>query len=325
MARIQLPKPGRPAVIVEAEGEGGLDQLDRDTVINLYKAHGAILFRGFGPGLEQFGSFARLFCSSAAHNESPGRELLDPAQRIQSVNGGDMPFALHPELSREPWKPDVAFFGCISAPQAGGETTICDGIELVRALPDEVRQGLEGRRLIYFMPTWPGLFEFWLGTPEPSDTLLANPPATCPYRFARMPDGSVARYFTRPALHRPMFAAEPAFGNFLLFARFNNNRGDFPLLDDLHPVPEAWLQAIRRTGDELSQAIAWREGDVLMLDNTRFMHGRRAIHDAGERRIATFFGYLEFAEPDSEEPPEAPWRRGDFVPPRSPMLSAQTA
>ena len=55
-----------------------------------------------------------------------------------------------------------------------------------------------------------------------------------------------------------------------------------------------------------------------MLDNTRFMHGRTAITDPGERLIATFFGYLNFALPDPEEPADAPWRRADFYPPGPP-------
>ena len=55
-----------------------------------------------------------------------------------------------------------------------------------------------------------------------------------------------------------------------------------------------------------------------MLDNTRFMHGRTAILDSAERLIATFFGYLSFAIPDPEEPPDPPWRRADFLPPIPP-------
>jgi hypothetical protein len=115
-----------------------------------------------------------------------------------------------------------------------------------------------------------------------------------------------------------MFIDAPAFGNFLLFARFNNNRPNFPLLDDGKPVPEAWLQAIKATGDRLAVEVAWQPGDVLMLDNSRFMHGRTPIVDVSERLIATFFGYLNFAEPDPEEPADALWRRSDFRPPLPP-------
>jgi len=119
-----------------------------------------------------------------------------------------------------------------------------------------------------------------------------------------------------------MFTEGPAFGNFLLFARFNNKRIGYPLLDDGNAVPDSWLEAIRDTGETLKAEVAWRPGDVLMLDNTRFMHGRTAITDPGERLIATFFGYLGFALPDPEEPPDPIWRRTDFCPPLPPKRRA---
>lgn len=323
MARISLPQPGIPLATIEAAGETDLLALDSAQLLALYREHGALLLRGFALDLDIFARFARSFCPTAVLNESPGRAALGPGGTIQSVNLGDDPFPLHPELSREPWKPDAAFFACLSPPSAGGETTICDGIALAQALPDDVREGLKQRRLVYPMPTWPGLLEFWLGTATPDDALLANPPAHCPYSFRRTADGSIARLFSRPALHRPIFAEGPAFGNFLLFARFHGRRGDFPLLDDYTPVPEAWLQAIKAAGDDLEYAVPWREGDLLMLDNTRFMHGRRAILDAAERRIATFFGYLADAPVNPEEPPSPLWREADFAPPANPALSSR--
>lgn len=317
MPSIQLPEPGRPHVLVEAEGEAGILDVDPSRLTDLYKAHGALLLRGFGVDVPAFNAFARQFCSTSVVNESPGRSPIDPENHIHTVDAGTGPFSLHPELSREPWKPDAAFFACLSAPSRGGATTICDGVELVRQMPEPVRRGLEGRRLLHIKQTWPELVEYWLGTPEPSDDLLAHPPEWCPYQFRRF-DGEILRIFTRPALHRPMFTEGPAFGNFLLFARFNNKRIGYPLLDDGQPVPDPWLEAIRATGDRLSVAIEWRRGDVLMLDNTRFMHGRTAILDPGERLIATFFGYLGFALPDPEEPPNPIWRQRDFSPPPPP-------
>ena len=316
MAKFHPPEPGRPLVVVEPTHEATVLDLDRAELIAQYKAHGALVYSGFDVTLDQFPAFARRFCTTSVVNESPGRELLDPVSATYAVNGGTEAFALHPELSREPWKPDLALFACLSAPSAGGITTLCDGVALASALPDEVRRGLAGRRLVYANPTWPVLLEFWLGTAEPDDALLREPPRDCPYQFVRMKDGRIARLFSRPALHRPMFTDAPAFGNFLLFARFNNNRSDFPLLDDFQPVPEAWLQAIRETGDRLAVGVQWQKGDLLMLDNTRFMHGRTAVEDPAERKIATYFGYVSFAIPDPDEPADAIWRRTDFIPPR---------
>jgi Taurine catabolism dioxygenase TauD, TfdA family len=322
MPKVQLPEPHRPEVLIEPSGEHCVLDIPVPLVIDLYKRYGALLLRGFHTEVEQFHRFARQFCTTSVVNESPGRRPIDAEHNIHTVDGGTGAFSLHPELSREPWKPDAAFFSCLSAPTSGGATTICDGVALVRELPSAVRDGLAGRRLLHVKPTWPELLEFWLGSREPTDELLANPPAGCPYQFRRI-EGEIVRFFSRPALHRPMFVDAPAFGNFLLFARFNHNRRDYPLLDDGHPVPEAWLQTIKAVGDRLTSAITWEQGDLLMLDNTRFMHGRTPILDASERLIATYFGYVGFAVPDPEEPPHPVWRQADFDPPVSPHAAAR--
>ena len=317
MPRIHAPAANQPHVIVERSGAETVLELDRAELIALYKRHGALLLRGFDLDAGRFRRFARGFCPTSVMNESPGRRPIEADQNVYTVDGGTGAFALHPELSREPWKPDVAFFGCLSAPSSGGATVICDGVELVRALPEPLRAALLPRRLLYIKPTWPSLLEYWLGTANPTEAQMAAPPSWCPYTF-HIVHGDLVRVFTRPALHRPMFADAPAFGNFLLFARFNNNRPDHPVLDDGRPVPEAWLQAIKAVGDRLMVPVEWRNGDVLMLDNTRFLHGRTAITDPGERLIATYFGYVDFAVPDSEEPADAVWRREDFAPPLPP-------
>lgn len=317
MAEVLAPEPGRPYVLIVAQGETSLLEVDPALITDLYKAHGALLLRGFEANLDDFRHFTAQFCSASVFNESPDRLLLDEAHNVQSVNGGQAPFPLHPELSREPWKPDICFFFCLNPPREQGATTLCDGVELVRHLPPEVRRGLEGRRLLYAQPAPPKLLEYWLGTAAPSDAQLAAPPAHCPYSFVRAA-GRVIRAFTRPALHRPMFTDAPAFGNFLLFARYHNGRTNFPALDNGQPVPDAWVEAAKRTGDRLSAEVAWRKGDLLMLDNTRFMHGRTAIVDADERLIASYFGYLKFALPNPEEPADPVWRRAAFRPPQGP-------
>jgi Taurine catabolism dioxygenase TauD, TfdA family len=320
MTVIQPPALGRPYVEIDTHGKSALLGIDPADVIRLIMAHGAILIRGTDADVDQFRNFAKQFCPTSVFNESPGRSPIDDANNIHSVDGGTNAFSLHPELAREPWKPDAAFFACFSPPSVGGETTVCDGIEIVRHLPDDVRRGLEGRRLFYVKQVWPELLDFWLGTPDPSDKQLACPPPSCPYEFRRL-DGQIARIFSRPALHRPMFSGDLAFGNFLLFARFNNGRRNFPVLDNGQPVPESWLQAIKTTSDRLTCAISWQSGDVLMLDNTRFMHGRKAILDSNERQIATYFGYFNFAPTNPDEPPDPIWRRENFRPPVPPSFS----
>lgn len=315
MVAITPPEEARPYVLVTAHPGEGMEALERAQVVALYKQHGALLFRGFPFDLERFRRFTSAYCAGSVFNESPDRLLLDEENNIQSVNGGVDAFPLHPELSREPWKPDVCFFLCLSPPREAGETTVCDGVELVRRLPAEVREGLARRRLLYVQNASGETLRYWLGTDRPTAAQLAAPPPNCPYRFVVTGDGRVMRAFTRPALHRPMFSSDLAFGNFLLFSRYYLDRPNFPVFETGASVPAEWVEAVKAVSDAITAPVPWQAGDLLMLDNTRFMHGRRAIVDAQDRLIASYFGYLDFARPDAEEPIDAPWRRSVFVPP----------
>lgn len=299
--------------VIQADPGTKLASLVDDEIISLYKTAGALLFRGFGPYLRDFQQFTQRFCATAVKNDSLNRAILDPENDIQSVDRGNGALPLHPELSREPWKPDVCFFFCISAPRKGGQTTICDGIKVVERLDPELRDAMIGRRIVYLQNAPPSALEFWFGKPDLSDEELNHPPSDCPYTFQRFGD-RVGRLFDRPFLHKPMFCDQLAFGNFLLFAR-EGGETRFPLLDDLSLIPDEWFRAIKRESQALTIKVEWQDGDLLMLDNSRFMHGRTRVESERERQIATIFGYLRFAEPNPEEPKDPVWRRGEFNPP----------
>lgn len=322
MIKISLPRAGQPHVRIDAEHGDALDSIDRAEVRSLYRCHGALLLRGFVCDLDAFGRFAREFCPLAVHNDSRNRARIGEQGEIQTVNLGTRPFPLHPELSREPWKPDTCFFYCLTPPSLGGATTICDGVAIVRDLPSAVREAMAAQRIKYMMPADATLLEHWLGTSHPTDFQLADPPAACPYRFERV-GAQIARVFSRPLLHRPMFAEDLAFGNFLLFARYLRGVRTFPLLDDGSPVPDEWVEAVKRASDALTVAIDWQAGDLLILDNSRFMHGRTAIVEGDQRLIATYFGYLPDAPRDPEEPIDPAWRRPGFVPPQSALSASE--
>lgn len=309
MAIFSDPDTHIPVALITPEHHNeSLVSVEESVIRENYKKHGAMLFRGFDFDLGMFASMTNKFCTAAAFNRSEQREMLDEKNRIQTVNLGVEEFPLHPELSREPWKPDVCFFASLTDQGAGGETIICDGVEIVRKMSPAVHDAFESRRLMYQQPTRPDELLFWLKTVNPSERLLNEPPAHCPFSFLLAGDRQIIRYFSRPSLHTPMFCDELAFGNFLLFAWFGLGIRNFPTFDDGSEVPVSLLNQVKNISDEMTHPIAWRKNDLLMLDNTRFMHGRRKILHPESRLIATFFGYLNFAVPSDEEPANAIWR-----------------
>lgn len=279
-----------------------------------FKAVGALLLRGFEFDVDMFRVFSERLCATSVFNESPNRRTLDPNSTIQTVDIGTEEFPLHPELSREPWRPDACLFACFDAPATGGETTLCDGVAIVDHLPHDLAERLRDRHLLYIQPAFTELLETWLGTASPSSAQLRNPPRECPYFFIEA-NGRVLRGFQQPVLHRPLFTDSLAFGNFLLFARDFLNLPNFPCLENGDPFPAEWLETIRTVSAPLTHAHPWRRGDILILDNSRYMHGRRRITDPGARSIASYFGYVRFASAARIDFPDGPWRRELFRPP----------
>jgi alpha-ketoglutarate-dependent taurine dioxygenase len=308
------PTDGTPHATILASGRETLLDIPDSLLIDGYKAHGSLLLRGLLVDLDRFKQFVGRYCSNSVYNESRGRGLLDREHNIQTANIGTGVFPLHAELAREPWCPDICFFWCMTPPGAGGETTMCDGVEIVKQMPSTVYGAFAGQQLMHLQVAAEHELLFWLGSARPSDEQLLNPPPSCPYRFGR--DGQdIVRTFIRPALHKPMFSDHLAFANFLLFARYARRRKDYPLFGDRREVSDELLADVKVVADRITHPLTWHAGDVLILDNTRFMHGRNAVRDPAVRRLATCFGYLTFAEPGPDEVPNAPWRRPHWRPP----------
>ena len=72
---------------------------------------------------------------------------------------------------------------------------------------------------------------------------------------------------------------------------------------------------MREAAAAITYPVEWQAGDLVVLDNSRFMHGRRSVDDPLKRRIASYFGYVDFAPPRPDEPADPIWRREQFRPP----------
>jgi hypothetical protein len=270
--------------------------------------------------MEDFRAFTTKLCSSEVFNESPARAVLDRERMIQTVDLGIDAFPLHPELSREPFQPDVCMFWCLSPPSSGGETTLCDGVEIVRRMPAALRAAFEGETLEYRQLAGPEVLEYWLGSTTPSS--LVSPHADCPYEFFVNPQGRVGRKFTRPALAPTPYGGEPCWNNFIFFGRYFLKLPLFPVFHGSRPIDNALVAAVQAIADEITVPIPWSKGDIVVVDNWRFMHGRNAISNAKERLIASYFGYLRNAPRRPGEPEDPRWRRGTFKPPHRADQSA---
>lgn len=308
MARIIANDGAHCYVTIEPDNAGeSLLDIEPRWVEELFRSTGALLFRGFDLDVRTFAALTGTYCTHSAFNDSPGREMIDDENNIQTVNLGDEAFPLHAELSRTPWRPDVCWFACVTPAERDGETYLCDGVEFVRQMSPQLRAALEHRQLRYTQPAKLHEAKFWLRSSQPTAALLQNPPDDCPYSY-EIVEQQPQQSFLRPALQRCMFSDDLAFSNFLLFARKYLQNKRFPVFEDGSEIPDELVDALDAIGQRLQQPIPWQANDVVMLDNTRFMHARDKLPSPSLRHILTYFGYLKFALPAPEEGPQPRWR-----------------
>ncbi len=87
-----------------------------------------------------------------------------------------------------------------------------------------------------------------------------------------------------------------AFGNFLFFAWFGLGVRNFPAFDDGSTIPVSLLEQIKEISDKITYPFAWQKNDLLKLDNTRFMHGRRKISPPRESLDRDLFRISQFRD-----------------------------
>ena len=58
-----------------------------------------------------------------------------------------------------------------------------------------------------------------------------------------------------------------------------------PVYEDGTIFPNKMVESVKKNIEKLSEYNLWQKGDVMMVDNTRFLHGQTRIHDLRKRRI----------------------------------------
>jgi alpha-ketoglutarate-dependent taurine dioxygenase len=229
------------------------------------------------------------------------REVVDEDRTTTTVTRGSAGIALHREASYAPGSPDILMFLCERPAGSGGETILCDGSELLAALPSDVRDFANGTGIRWANDIPDGRWQAMLGTDDPEQALAIAANWRPPLR----PWESLSFEFTGQTitmtLHTrcvttPLFGAMSTFCNSVLIMSPQPADGYLEdrlrlRLDDGSPFPVDLLAAISRTAEQCTEPVRWRAGDVVVVDNTRAMHGRRAFTDPA-RRILVRMGYL---------------------------------
>lgn len=283
----RLPIPNHGFDLIEPE-RGDVKLIDLLDTASLYAdlAHsGALIFRGFADTLEDFSQLV------ARHS---ARVTFDPARKTATasaaeISAGHYAMGLHRENGNLPFNPDLQWFFCLQPASMGSQTTLCDGTRVLFEMPRAVRRAFETRRIRYTrrLP-WTNvrrLLSLELGVPEEEidDTHLQHVNDHVEGQtYRRINDTLVASEFITRAIINSVFSGRLSFCNSLLGPSINYEppRITWDNGDDIDFV--IWDET-REITEHFTYDIDWHAGDVVIIDNSRVMHGRRRLADPSRR------------------------------------------
>ena len=258
------------------------------------KRDGWTILRGFDVDMGAFGALIARLCRTITFD--PARDHAEA--NTQKVDAGLGPIGLHIENGNTPVCPDIVAFYSARAAFEGSQTTLCDGREVVaRFDPDRRRRWSQPVSVRRRLPE--SLWKRYLANEHPAISspeevteahVLQFQTAIPNQSFALNSDGSLDYELRIAPIRASALSGGEGFANAILGPSHNYEAPTYTFAEgELVEADE--IEAIRAIAETCTHEINWQDGDVAVLDNTRIMHGRRAIRD-GNRQLFVGMGRL---------------------------------
>lgn len=289
--------------VLRAGGRNREEQLPRAQLLGLLDTHGALLIRDIEFDLDAFEAFTAGLCNDF-HDVGTRVKLKTETGDGYSTQVHRQNFTLlsHSEGTYRPWPPppELCFFYCLTAPmEKGGETTLVDGVDFLQEMPGRLRERFMQSDIIYEMDWQPERWqaEFQVASLRELEKLLGENPAL-EYQFRG--ENLALRYKTS-AINQTR-TGQPAFANALLahlpritHPAYRHNKvytksSNHVYFEGGEEIPDELINALIDIQDRLMYLHEWRCFDLLVIDNTRLMHGRRMTMKNCERVLLSRFG-----------------------------------
>lgn len=276
---------------------------DRSKLSGLLKEHGAVLFRGMPlRSATDFDAFIAAF-------DLPNFRYADSLSNAVRTNRTDRVFTaneapstveifLHHEMAQTPVYPSKLFFFCETAPQRGGETPICRSDWLLELMREQQPQFLkrcaeDGLQYTNVMPhkadAGSGQGRSWTDTLGTHDRNVAEQRlSNLGYSWTWLPQGELkVSTPVLPAVKELPNGTEVFFNQLIAAYRGwddKRNKGEksvtFGTGDE---IPADDLAMTASLAEQITEDVAWEQGDVVLIDNYMMMHGRRPFE--GSRAV----------------------------------------
>ena len=281
--------------IIQASPGQTASHFDHDLISATLATHGSCLLRGYQPELVDFSQLINTLCADVTYD--PARAVS--ADAVQKVDAGVDAIGLHIENGNTPKVPELLGFYCRKAASQGSETTMCDGQKVWQAMPDNLKALFEGNINVsrtLSEPQW----KAYLAQEHP---LLQSAEQVTELHLHEMmgvyegqsaslnADGSLNYTLSISPKRVSSMSGTAAFANAILGPSFNYEPPRYQLASGEY-VSDDLIETLRSFAEQFTVEIHWQDQDIVLLDNWRVMHGRRAIEDASNRELFVGMGMV---------------------------------
>jgi len=290
--------------LIERSGAASLREIGAGHFLETLAGPGVVVLRGFHTELEEFEAFTRSLCT-CFHRVAARDKLRDARGDGFTAKAPERNFTLlaHSEGTYRPFKePDLAFFYCLVPPESpGGEALAVDGRLFLERLPPSIRSRIETQDVVFEAYWEPERWQAEFGIDNPSEfAAIAKqyPGLACEF------DGEYMRYRCRHSAIQPDAQGWSVFSNAILAhlpavrhdkyrdARVYTKESNRVYFGDGEALPIRVVNTLIDIQDQVAHAHRLQRHDLLVLDNSRVMHGRRPMKRDGPRVLLTRFGHL---------------------------------
>ena len=248
-------------------------------IIEDFEKHGILKFSNISNSPQIVFDFIGQFSLSYANDAYRRKERFDNS-KIRNVDAGKQEIFLHSETSFSPSQPEIVWFYCINpGNDSSGKTVYCDGLKLWQNLLPKhkmfflenpvkyklkipVNKKMRGKKKKKWFLEYPGVQNCYLN----------------------FKDSCLEFDFIKFAVEKSRIAKKLCFVNHLLI----------PLISEPQILERKFLNdkklskneytTIKNLAYAITKEISWEKNDLVMIDNMRFMHGRRKINKKNNSR-----------------------------------------
>ncbi len=257
-------------LIINRSIEDSIFDLKSNEIISLFEEYGTILFRGFNIESDEITKFTNIFTEQYSA-DALRRKIRFNNKNIRNVDYGNSEVLLHSEASFTPSFPEIVWLFCNTPATKGGESILCDGVELWSSLSSDVKGFFLSEQIHYELKI-PVIknknkktIKPWLLQIVGAGIGHINYDDGCLYITQK-------RYAVQEARNGKL-----AFSNHLFVSLDSEDQLLSRKLSNGSEIPDEIYSEIRIKAEKITYDHVWRESDLLMVDNKRFMHGRKSL------------------------------------------------